>query len=88
MPSATVVNEEILMRSSSQAHCGSATIWPNHQVMRAAMKKKMMILPARYPLDKNDREMWRLVSMRYIQMNISAQNAMIRKTFPQMVIFF
>ena len=45
--SGTVVNDEILRRSGSQVHRDNATIWPNHRMMRAAMKK-MIVLPAKF----------------------------------------
>ena len=35
-----------LKRSSSNVHCGNATIWLNHQMMGAVVKKKMMVLLA------------------------------------------
>ena len=39
-----------------------ATIWLNHRMMRAVMKKKMMVLPTilQVILNRNEREMWRL----------------------------
>ena len=40
--------KKYLRRSSSQVHRGNATIWPNHRTMRAAMKKKKMVLPAEF----------------------------------------
>ena len=33
---------------SSQFHRGNAIIWPNNRMMGAAMKKKMMVLPAKF----------------------------------------
>lgn len=35
--------KKYLRRSSSQAHRGNAKIWLNHQMMRAVMKKNMMM---------------------------------------------
>ena len=34
-----------LRGSRSHVHRGNATIWLNHRMMRAAMKKKIMVLP-------------------------------------------
>ena len=84
--------KQYLRRSSSQVQLGNATIWPNHRMMIAAMKKKMMVLPgefARY-LDRTDWEIWRLGLMRYCTfyvMSISAQSAMTREIFQQMIFF-
>ena len=36
--------KKYLRRSSSQAHHGNAKVWPNDRMMRAAMKKNMMVL--------------------------------------------
>ena len=39
--------KKYLRRSSSQVHRGSATVWLNHRMMRAAMKK-MVVLFAKF----------------------------------------
>ena len=49
IPSGSLLMKKFLRRSSSQVHRGNATICPNHQMMRAAIKKKMMALPAKFP---------------------------------------
>ena len=48
IPSGTVVNEEITQEEQQLGLCANATIFPNHQIMRAAIKKKMMVVPAKY----------------------------------------
>ena len=40
--------KKYLKRSSSQVHHGYATIWTNHRTVRAAMKKKVVVLPAEF----------------------------------------
>ena len=47
--SATVFDEKYLRRSSSQVYRGNTTIWPNNRMTRAVMKKKIMVLPAKFP---------------------------------------
>ena len=39
--------KKYLRRSNSQVHGGNVTIWPNDRMMRAAMKK-IMVLPAKF----------------------------------------
>ena len=39
--------EKYFFRSNSQVHRSNATIWPNHQMTRAATKEKLMVLPAK-----------------------------------------
>ena len=36
-------------RKSSLVNRNNATIWPIHRMMRAAMMKKMMVPPAKFP---------------------------------------
>ena len=47
--------KKYLRRSCSQVHRGNAKIWPNHSMMKAAMMKKMMALPAKFgrPFEQN-----------------------------------
>ena len=40
--------KKYLRRSYRQVHHGNARIWPNHRTMRAAMKKKLIVLPAKF----------------------------------------
>lgn len=35
-------------RSSNQVFLGNATVWLNYQKTKAAMKKEMMVLPAKF----------------------------------------
>ena len=41
--------KKYLKRNSSYIHHrGNATVWPKYQIVRAAMKKKMMALPVKF----------------------------------------
>ena len=42
--------KKYLRRRSSQIHGSNVTIWLNHRITRAAMKKKMMVLRAKFPI--------------------------------------
>ena len=38
----------LLQQNRAEKIRGNAVIWPNHQMMRTAMKKKMMVLPTKF----------------------------------------
>ena len=72
--------KKYLRRSSSHVHCGNATIWPNHRMMRAVIKKKMMVLPAKFARSPgyNCRRNVEIGFNAIYGMNISAQSAITR----------
>ena len=74
----------------SRNHRSNATIWSNHRMMRAAIKKKMMVLTS-CKLATSPEQNWRrnveIGFTAIYAMNISAQSAMTREVFPQMMIF-
>ena len=40
--------KKLFRRSSSQVHRDNTTVWQNHRMIKAAIKKKMMALPAKF----------------------------------------
>ena len=82
--------KKYLRKSGSQLHRNNATIWPNHRMMRATRKKKMMVLHAKFA--RSPAQNWRRnveIDFNAISaINISAQSAMTKEIFPQMMIFF
>ena len=76
--------------SSSQFHCSDATKWPNYQMIRVVMKKRMMVLPAKFERSSGYNWWWNVeIEFNAIYaMNMPSQSAMPREIFPQMLIFF
>ena len=76
--------------SSSQFHCSDATKWPNYQMIRVVMKKRMMVLPAKFARSSGYNWRWNVeIGFNAIYaMNMPSQSAMPREIFPQILICF